>query len=87
MRFSSITAAQPTGARPASVLFVGRNRRTGRRDDGSPDRSAFAAAVSAVVAAAAHEVREHFDRQREDDGRVLLGRDPVERLKVAKLQR
>jgi len=71
---------------PAWVLFVGSDRRTGWRDGGSPGR-AFAAAVSAVVSAAAHEVREHLDRQREDDGRVLLGRDPVERLKVAKLQR
>jgi len=70
----------------ALVLFVGRVRRTGRRYVGSPDLAALAT-VSAVVSAAAHEVREHLNRQRKDDGRVLLGRDPVERLEVAKLQR
>ena len=72
-------------------LFVGRDRRTGRRDGRSPHRAAAAlpAAAAGVVAAAAaaHEVREHLDRQREDDGRVLLGRDAVERLQVAQLQR
>ena len=61
------------------MLFVGRHRWTGRRQHGSPGRAALAA-VSPVVAAAAHEVREHLDRQREDDGRVLLGGDAVERL-------
>jgi len=58
-------------------LFVGSDRRTGRRNDRSPDRGARLA-LSAV--AAAHEVRQHLDRQREDDGRVLLGRYAVERL-------
>jgi len=32
-------------------------------------------------------VRQHLDRQREDDGGVLFGRDAIERLEVAQLQR
>jgi len=35
----------------------------------------------------ASEVLEQFGRQRENDGRVLLGRDAAESLQVAQLQR
>ena len=31
------------------------------------------------------EVLQNVDRQRENDGRILLGRDRVERLKIAQL--
>ena len=66
------------------VLFVGRDRRARRRHGRSPHRAA--ALPGAVVAAAAHEVRQHLDRQREDDGRVLFGGDSVEGLEVAQLE-
>lgn len=39
------------------------------------------------IVARPHEVRQEFDRQRKDYGRILLGRDAVERLQIAQLHR
>lgn len=47
----------------------------------SESRSSFNALVPVK------EQAQTLDRHREDDGRILLGRDVVERLQVAQLQR